>query len=120
MGIPASSGSQIRRGDSQTGNAELVALGVRNSVGGDVDPRSGKYWFTENTRDWIRDDLPSDKLNMISKMGEHFGYPYCHQGDLPDAKFPIGHKCSQFTPPLLNLIAHAASLSLKLHTSAHL
>ncbi len=25
---------------SQTGNAELVALGVRNSVGGDVDPRT--------------------------------------------------------------------------------
>jgi glucose/arabinose dehydrogenase len=40
---------------------------VRNSVGGDVDPRTGKYWFTENARDWISDDLPSDKLNMINK-----------------------------------------------------
>jgi len=39
--------SQIRRVDPKTGNAELVALGVRNSVGGDVDPRSGKYWFTK-------------------------------------------------------------------------
>jgi hypothetical protein len=42
---------------------------VRNSVGGDVDPRTGKYWFTENARDWISDDLPSDKLNMINKIG---------------------------------------------------
>jgi hypothetical protein len=33
---------------------------VRNSVGGDVDPRTGKYWFTENARDWISDDLPSE------------------------------------------------------------
>ena len=43
---------------------------MRISVGGDVDPRTGKYWFTENARDWISDDLPSDKLNMINKIGE--------------------------------------------------
>jgi glucose/arabinose dehydrogenase len=59
----------------------LSVLGVRNSVGGDVDPRTGKYWLTENARDWISDDR---KLNMINKIGEHFGYPYCHQGNLPD------------------------------------
>ena len=51
IGIPPTSVSQIRRIDPKTGNAEVVALGVRNSVGGDVDPRTGKYWFTENARD---------------------------------------------------------------------
>ena len=101
IGLPPTSLSQIRRVDPKTGNAELVALGVRNSVGGDVDPRTGKYWFTENARDWISDDMPSDKLNMISKLGEHFGYPYCHQGNMPDPKFAMGHKCSEFTPPVL-------------------
>ena len=116
IGIPPTSVSQIRRVDPKTGNAELVALGVRNSVGGDVDPRSGKYWFTENARDWMSDDMPSDKLNMISKLGEHFGYPYCHQGDLPDPKFAMGHKCSEFTPPVLNLGAHVAPLGMKFYT----
>ena len=116
IGIPPTSVSQIRRVDPKTGNAELVALGVRNSVGGDVDPRSGKYWFTENARDWMSDDIPSDKLNMISKLGEHFGYPYCHQGDLPDPKFAMGHKCSEFTPPVLNLGAHVAPLGMKFYT----
>jgi len=116
VGIPPTSVSQIRRVDPQTGNAEVWALGVRNSVGGDVDPRSGKYWFTENARDWISDDKPSDKLNMISKIGEHFGYPYCHEGDLPDAKFAMGHKCSEFTPPVLNLGAHVAPLGMKFYT----
>jgi glucose/arabinose dehydrogenase len=116
IGIPPTSVSQIRRVDPKTGNAEIWALGVRNSVGGDVDPRSGKYWFTENARDWISDDLPSDKLNMISKIGEHFGYPYCHQGNLPDAKFAMGHKCSEFTPPVLNLGAHVAPLGMKFYT----
>src|SRR5579859_93653 len=116
IGIPPTSVSQIRRVDPKTGNAELVALGVRNSVGGDVDPRTGKYWFTENARDWMSDDTPSDKLNMISKLGEHFGYPYCHQGDLPDPKFAMGHKCSEFTAPVLNLGAHVAPLGMKFYT----
>ena len=116
IGIPPTSVSQIRRVDPKTGNAEIWALGVRNSVGGDVDPRTGKYWFTENARDWISDDMPSDKLNMISKIGEHFGYPYCHQGDMPDPKFAMGHKCSEFTPPVLNLGAHVAPLGMKFYT----
>jgi glucose/arabinose dehydrogenase len=91
-------------------------LGVRNSVGGDVDPRTGDYWFTENARDWISDDLPSDKLNRIGKIGEHFGYPYCHQGDMPDTKFAAGHKCSEFSPPALKLGAHVAPLGMKFYT----
>ena len=118
IGLPPTSVSQIRRVDPKTGNAELVALGVRNSVGGDVDPRSGKYWFTENARDWMGDDSPSDKLNMISKMGEHFGYPYCHQGDIPDPKFAMGHKCSEFTPPVVKLGDHVAPLGMKFYTGS--
>jgi glucose/arabinose dehydrogenase len=116
IGIPPTSVSQIRRVDPKTGNAEIWALGVRNSVGGDVDPRSGKYWFTENARDWISDDKPSDKLNMIAKIGEHFGYPYCHEGDMPDPKFAMGHQCSEFTPPVLNLGPHVAPLGMKFYT----
>jgi glucose/arabinose dehydrogenase len=118
IGIPPTSVSQIRRVNSTTGQAEIVALGVRNSVGGDIDPRSGDYWFTENARDWVSDDLPSDKLNHISKMGQHFGYPYCHQGDLPDPKFAMGHACSEFTAPVVNLGAHVAPLGMKFYTGS--
>ncbi|HEY0421130.1 MAG TPA: PQQ-dependent sugar dehydrogenase, partial [Acetobacteraceae bacterium] len=116
IGIPPTSLSQIRRVDPRTGAAEIMALGVRNSVGGDIDPRSGRYWFTENARDWMSDDIPSDKLNMISHVGEHFGYPYCHQGDLPDPKFNRGLACSEFTPPVLKLGAHVAPLGMKFYT----
>ena len=116
IGLPPSGTAQIRRIDPNTGLSEVVALGVRNSVGGDVDPRSGDYWFSENARDWLSDDLPSDKLNRISRLGEHFGYPYCHQGDLPDPKFAMGHKCAEFTPPVLKLGAHVAPLGMKFYT----
>ncbi len=114
--LPPTSLAQVRRVNPNTGQAELVAIGVRNSVGGDIDPRSGDYWFTENARDWISDDLPSDKLNHIEKIGAHYGYPYCHQGDLPDPKFAMGHKCSEFTPPTLKLGAHVAPLGMKFYT----
>jgi glucose/arabinose dehydrogenase len=116
--LPPTSTSQIRRVNPKTAEAEIVALGVRNSVGGAVDPRSGEYWFTENARDWISDDLPSDKLNRIAKIGENFGYPYCHQGDLPDPKYAMGHKCSEFSPPVLKLGAHVAPLGMKFYTGS--
>ena len=91
--------NQYRRVDPKTGMAEFVAIGIRNSVGGDIDPRTGHLWFTENARDWISDDLPSDKLNHVHKLGLHFGYPYCHQGDLLDPVFGKGKSCKDFEPP---------------------
>jgi glucose/arabinose dehydrogenase len=114
--LPPTSTSQIRRVDPATGLAEIVAIGVRNSVGGDVDPRTGDYWFSENARDWLGNDVPSDKLNHIARIGEHFGYPYCHQGDIPDPKFAMGHKCSEFSPPAYKLGAHVAPLGMKFYT----
>ena len=101
IGIPPTSVSQIRRVNYTNGLAELVAEGVRNSVGGDVDPRSGDYWFTENARDWMsRRHRRATSSTTSRNIGEHFGYPYCHQGDIPDPKFAMGHKCDEFTPPV--------------------
>jgi glucose/arabinose dehydrogenase len=114
--MPPTSTAQIRRVDPKTGMAELVALGVRNSVGGDIDPRTGRYWFTENARDWMGNDKPSDKLNHIAKVGAHFGYPSCHQGDTPDPKYAMGRECSEFTPPVLKLGHHVAPLGMKFYT----
>jgi glucose/arabinose dehydrogenase len=114
--LPPASTGHYRRVDPKTGAAEIVALGVRNSVGGAVDPRSGQLWFTDNGRDWISDDLPSDELNRVSKIGEHFGYPYCHQGDLADPKYGSERKCSDFTPPVYKQGPHIAGLGMKFYT----
>jgi glucose/arabinose dehydrogenase len=114
--LPPTSLSQVRRVNPDTGEAEMVAIGVRNSVGGDVDPRTGAYWFTENARDWMSDDIPSDKLNRVGKLGAHYGYPYCHQGDMLDPKYGKGRKCSEFVPPVLKLGAHVAPLGMKFYT----
>ena len=114
--LPPASTGHYRRVDPKTGAAEIVALGVRNSVGGAVDPRSGQLWFTDNGRDWVSDDLPNDELNRVSKIGEHFGYPYCHQGDLADPKYGSERKCSEFTPPVYKQGPHIAGLGMKFYT----
>lgn len=114
--MPPSGTAQYRHVNPDEGLSEVVALGQRNSVGGAVDPRSGQLWFSENARDWLGDNIPSDKLNHLTRMGEDFGYPYCHQGDIPDPKFSMGHKCDEFTPPALDLGAHMGPLGMKFYT----
>jgi glucose/arabinose dehydrogenase len=94
----------------------LVARGIRNSVGFDWQPGSGKLWFTDNGRDMLGDDIPSDELNRVDQRGEHFGYPFCHQGDLPDPEYGKGHACSDYAPPALKLGAHVASLGMRFYT----
>lgn len=95
---------------------ETYASGIRNSVGFDWDPATSELWFTDNGRDWLGDDLPPDELNHASSKGQHFGFPYCHGGDLPDPEFGDGRSCSEFKPPVQKLGAHVASLGMRFYT----
>ncbi|WP_211307531.1 PQQ-dependent sugar dehydrogenase [Polynucleobacter rarus] len=106
----------ILRVDPKTGVIERIATGVRNSVGMAFHPVTKKLWFTEHARDWISDDLPNDELNVLNKVGENFGYPFCHQGDLPDPIYGKFGSCSEFTKPVLKLGAHVAPLGLRFYT----
>lgn len=92
-----------------------VASGIRNSVGFDWQPGTKHLWFTDNGRDMLGDDIPSDELNEITQTGQNFGYPYCHQGDVPDPEFGKGHPCREFRPPVLKLGAHVASLGMRFY-----
>src|SRR5262245_59633711 len=76
----------ITRLDVGGGHPEVVARGVRNSVGFDWDPATKDLWFTDNGRDWLGDDQPPDKLNHVTKTGEHFGFPYCHGNGIRDSE----------------------------------
>ncbi len=97
---------------------EVVARGIRNTVGFDWSPVDHSLWFTDNGRDMMGDDMPSDELNHASAMGMNFGFPYCHQGDTPDPQLGSKHACSEFTPPIVKLGAHVASLGMRFYTGA--
>jgi len=106
----------ISRLDVASGKTEVVARGVRNTVGFDWQPQSGELWFTDNGRDQMDDDVPPDELNRLSRPGQHFGYPYCHGATIADPEFGKGRRCSEFVPPVQNLGAHVASLGMRFYT----
>jgi len=113
----------IWRVKPEDGTPEIVARGVRNTVGMTWHPDTKALWFTDNGRDMLGDESPSDELNVATKLGLHFGYPYCHQGDTPDPNTdknnPIdtaANPCSKFTPPAQRLGPHVAALALKFYS----
>ncbi|MGA7808115.1 PQQ-dependent sugar dehydrogenase, partial [Bradyrhizobium sp.] len=109
---------QIRRINLDGSGAEVVAYGVRNSVGFDWNPETKQMYFTDNGRDWLSEDVPEDKLNRVTKVGEDFGVPYCYQGNIPDPDFGWGHSCSEFTPPVGLMGPHAAALGMRFYTGS--
>ncbi len=104
--------------DLKTKAIEVVARGVRNTVGFDWQPGTNELWFTDNGRDWLGDDAPPDELNRLTQPGQHFGYPYCHGGRIADPEFGGKRRCAEFVPPVQNLGAHVAALGMRFYTGA--
>ena len=107
--------SITRMNDDGTG-FEIFANGIRNSVGFAWHPVTKQIWFTENGRDMMGNDVPSDELNTAAVAGMHFGYPYCHEGNIPDPEFGKGKNCSDYTAPVQKLGAHVAALGMRFYT----
>lgn len=110
--------ASITRMAADGSGREVFAHGVRNSVGFDWHPETGELWFTDNGRDHLGDDLPADELNRAPRAGLHFGYPFCHQGDLADPEYGSRRGCPEFTPPALKMGAHVAGLGMRFYTGA--
>jgi glucose/arabinose dehydrogenase len=114
--MPPDTHAQIVRVDPNTKVLETVAKGVRNSVGMDFHPVTKQLWFTNNGRDWVDDEKPEDTLHRLTAKGQHFGYPYCHQGDFLDPDFGKGRTCDEFVPPAAKLGPHVAALGMRFYT----
>jgi glucose/arabinose dehydrogenase len=115
-------GGMIKLNAFDGSGREVVARGVRNSVGMDINPKDKSVWFTDNQTDGMGDDIPPGELNRVSKMGEHFGYPFIHGNsvqiagtaaapDLKDMKPP-----AQWTKPQVEFPAHQAQLGMTFYT----
>ena len=96
------------------GELITVADGVRNSVGFDWHPLTGKLYFSDNGRDWLGDDSPSCELNVVDTEGSFYGYPFKHASDVIDPEF--GHMLSSFdrdlVDPISELGPHVAPLGI--------
>jgi glucose/arabinose dehydrogenase len=113
---PGALHATITRLDVGGGRPEVVARGVRNSVGFDFQPGTGELWFTDNGRDWLGEDQPPDELNRLSRVGEHFGFPHCHGDGMADPEYNGGRACTEFTAPARLLGPHVAAIGMRFYT----
>ncbi|MCE2658822.1 MAG: PQQ-dependent sugar dehydrogenase [Rubrivivax sp.] len=113
---PGAEYAQIRRYNPDGSGMEVVARGVRNTVGFTWHPQSKEMWFTDHGRDWMGDDGPADELNRVSSMGQNFGFPYCHADGIPDRDFPKANACAGVTLPVKTLGPHAAAMGAHFYT----
>jgi glucose/arabinose dehydrogenase len=117
--LPPETNANISRINPDGTGFEYVARGVRNSVGFDWHPVTHELYFANHGRDWLGEDVPEDTLHQVSGRNvPHFGYPYCHQGDILDPDFGKGHACSEFNPPLLKLGPHVAPIGMIFYTGS--
>jgi glucose/arabinose dehydrogenase len=107
--------ASITRLNPDGSGQEIVAHGVRNTVGFDWHPQSGELWFTDNGRDWLGENRPPDELNRVSASGQHFGFPFCHGNGIVDHEFEPATGCDEFTPPVQELGPHVASLGMRFY-----
>ena len=108
--------ASITRLNADGTGREIIAHGVRNTVGFDWHPETGELWFTDNGRDMMGNDLPDCELNRLVRKGDHFGYPYCHADTVFDPEFGASRSCSEFIPPAALLGPHTAPLGMRFYT----
>jgi glucose/arabinose dehydrogenase len=110
----------IRRQNLDGSNIEIVARGVRNSVGFDWHPQTKELWFTDNGPDWIGNDGPEEELNRVAANAEgaHYGFPYCHANGVPDLTVKRPNPCAGVTLPAATLGPHAGALGMRFYTGS--
>ncbi len=112
-------GGMIRMDAFDGSKREVIARGVRNSVGMDINPKDKVVWFTDNQTDGMGDDIPPGELNRITKAGgEHFGYPFIHGNNTPIAGTAAALDLkgmaapAAWTKPQVEFPAHQAQLGM--------
>lgn len=101
--------------------AEIVATGLRNSVGFDWAPWDGALYATENGRDLLGDDFPPDELNRI-EPGQFYGWPHFNGDNIPDPDIGAGHDPTAAAPtsPVHEFRPHNAPLGIHFLRAAQL
>jgi glucose/arabinose dehydrogenase len=107
--------NSITRINPDGSGMEIVQSGVRNTVGFDWHPTSKHIYFTDNGRDLMGDDVPECELNRATKDKMHFGFPYCHQGDVSDPELGSKKACDTFEKPIAKLGPHTAPLGIEFY-----
>jgi len=107
---------------------DIIAQGVRNSVGMAFHPLTQQLWFSDNGRDWMGDDMPPCEINRIAagsvgmahrEQPPHFGFPFVHgnprRGGIVEPQADIARyrsAATAYVSPVFEIQAHSAPLGI--------
>jgi glucose/arabinose dehydrogenase len=114
--LPTQEYAQIRSYNPDGSGMQVLATGVRNSVGFDWHPVTKELWFSNHGRDWQGDDSPNDTMHRLSRTGMNAGFPYCHEGRLPDTDVKKANACQGVEPPVALMGPHSATMGVTFYT----
>jgi glucose/arabinose dehydrogenase len=91
---------------------EVVAVGLRNSVGMAFNPANGQLWFTDNQVDGMGDDVPPGELDRLTAPGQDFGFPWYGGGHTRTDEYKDSQPPAGVVFPEVEMTAHAADLGM--------
>lgn len=112
---PPTIGGSVYVSDANGNNPHMYATGLRNAAFMATNPKTGELWATENGRDYLRDNLPPDEINIV-REGKNYGWPICYGNKIHDTSFDkkkyVRDPCSDTIAPIYEIPAHSAPLGL--------
>ena len=96
------------------------AIGLRNAIGFDWDPATGRMWSTDAGQDGAGSGFPPDELDLV-EAGKHYGYPFFVGNNLANDVAELKGITPAVTakdavPPALELPPHATGIDLRFYT----
>ena len=93
---------------------KIYATGLRNTVGFDWQPGTGRLYGTDNGRDLLGDDIPNCEINLIEE-GQFYGWPFTFDNKAVDPGFGAGREADIAASRVMahGLGAHVAPLGIK-------
>src|SRR5664279_3302835 len=106
----------IIRMDRDGKNREVFALGLRNPVGMDFNPKDKSLWTNDNQVDGMGDDIPPGEMNRVTAMGQDFGFPWYGGGHTRTNEYKNDTPAANVIFPEVEQVAPAADLGLIVYT----
>ena len=105
--------------DADGTHGRAFATGLRNAVGFDWDPSTGRLWAGDAGIDTAGDDTPAEEINAIED-GKHYGHPSVIgrglANPLEEARGAAGPRPADTISPAFELPAHVTPMGLAFYT----
>ncbi len=108
----------IIRMDRDGKNREVYAVGLRNPVGMDFNPKDKSLWTNDNQVDGMGDEQPPGEMDRIANAGQDFGFPWYGGGHTRTNEYKADTPPANVVFPEVEQAAHAADLGLIFYTGS--